>query len=283
MPRRILILFAHPSAESSRVGRRLLDAAAELRGVTIADLYERYPRFDIDVRREQAQLLDAHDVIVWQHPFYWYAAPAHPQGVGQDLVLAARLGLRRPAAWHLRGKLALNVRVTTGGSGQRLLGPRATTALRCATLLAPYEDQTAAAVRHALPRRRSWCTPAAGCMPPRTWPATVPTDQRTAGGATRRRARHGRGVRAQLINTDLARAAAAGTRDRAGLTEASMLMQAVDLPVRAVGDRCPLAKRLGLGSVLGYLLAGVVIGPFVLGLVGERGRSTSCTSPSSAW
>lgn len=34
----------------------------------------------------------------------------------------------------------------------------------------------------------------------------------------------------------------------------------------------PLAKRLGLGSVLGYLLAGVVIGPFVLGLVGEEGQ-----------
>lgn len=34
----------------------------------------------------------------------------------------------------------------------------------------------------------------------------------------------------------------------------------------------PLAKRLGLGSVLGYLLAGVLIGPFVLGLVGEEGQ-----------
>jgi monovalent cation:proton antiporter-2 (CPA2) family protein len=30
----------------------------------------------------------------------------------------------------------------------------------------------------------------------------------------------------------------------------------------------PLAKRLGLGSVLGYLLAGMAIGPFALGLVG---------------
>ena len=29
----------------------------------------------------------------------------------------------------------------------------------------------------------------------------------------------------------------------------------------------PLAKRMGLGSALGYILAGVVIGPFVLGLV----------------
>ena len=31
----------------------------------------------------------------------------------------------------------------------------------------------------------------------------------------------------------------------------------------------PLAKRLGLGSVLGYLLAGILIGPFVLRLVGQ--------------
>ena len=34
----------------------------------------------------------------------------------------------------------------------------------------------------------------------------------------------------------------------------------------------PIAKRLGLGSVLGYLLAGIVIGPFALGLVGEEGQ-----------
>lgn len=32
----------------------------------------------------------------------------------------------------------------------------------------------------------------------------------------------------------------------------------------------PLAKKLGLVSVLGYLLAGIVIGPFVLGLVGSE-------------
>ena len=30
----------------------------------------------------------------------------------------------------------------------------------------------------------------------------------------------------------------------------------------------PVAKRLGFGSVLGYLLAGVAIGPFALGLIG---------------
>ncbi len=34
----------------------------------------------------------------------------------------------------------------------------------------------------------------------------------------------------------------------------------------------PLAKRIGMGSVLGYLLAGVLIGPFCLGFIGHEGE-----------
>jgi len=34
----------------------------------------------------------------------------------------------------------------------------------------------------------------------------------------------------------------------------------------------PLAKKFGLGSVLGYLIAGAVIGPHLLGFVGEEGQ-----------
>lgn len=33
----------------------------------------------------------------------------------------------------------------------------------------------------------------------------------------------------------------------------------------------PVATRLGLGSVLGYLLAGVAIGPYLLGFIGDEG------------
>ena len=43
----------------------------------------------------------------------------------------------------------------------------------------------------------------------------------------------------------------------------------------------PLAKRLGLGSVLGYLIAGVFIGP-VLGLVARK-RQNCSTLPNSVW
>jgi monovalent cation:H+ antiporter-2, CPA2 family len=34
----------------------------------------------------------------------------------------------------------------------------------------------------------------------------------------------------------------------------------------------PIAKRLGLGSVLGYLVAGMILGPFGLGFIGEEGQ-----------
>lgn len=34
----------------------------------------------------------------------------------------------------------------------------------------------------------------------------------------------------------------------------------------------PIAKKLGLGSVLGYLLAGIIIGPALLGFIGEEGE-----------
>jgi glutathione-regulated potassium-efflux system ancillary protein KefG len=73
--KKILVLFAHPRQSTSVVQRVMLDAIEGLDGVTIHDLYASYPDFLIDVRREQA-LLSAHDIIVLQHPFYWYSAPS---------------------------------------------------------------------------------------------------------------------------------------------------------------------------------------------------------------
>ena len=49
----------------------------------------------------------------------------------------------------------------------------------------------------------------------------------------------------------------------------SLLFQAFVYLVAAVVS-VPLAKRAGLGSVLGYLIAGVIIGPYVLGMVGSE-------------
>jgi glutathione-regulated potassium-efflux system ancillary protein KefG len=82
---RILILFAHPALEKSRVHTTLLKHIRSVPGITFHDLYQVYPDFDIDVKKEQALLLD-HDIIIFQHPFYWYSSPAILKQ-WQDLVL----------------------------------------------------------------------------------------------------------------------------------------------------------------------------------------------------
>ncbi|MEZ4365463.1 MAG: NAD(P)H-dependent oxidoreductase [Kofleriaceae bacterium] len=139
MARRILILFAHPVAERSRVGWRLAEAAAEVEGVTVHDLYERYPRFDLDVPREQA-LLTSHDVIVWQHPFYWYSVPALLKEWA-DLVLEHGWAYGDGGdALRDQGKLALSC-VTTGGPASAYQ-PGGYNRFTMRQLLSPW-DQTA--------------------------------------------------------------------------------------------------------------------------------------------
>lgn len=52
MTNRVLVLYAHPGHEASQANSRLRAAIAGLPGVTLHDLYETYPDFFIDVRRE---------------------------------------------------------------------------------------------------------------------------------------------------------------------------------------------------------------------------------------
>lgn len=73
--RKILINFAHPAISRSKINRALRSAVENLEGVTFHDLYATYPDFLIDVKQEQ-QLCENHDVIIFQHPFYWYSTPA---------------------------------------------------------------------------------------------------------------------------------------------------------------------------------------------------------------
>ncbi len=81
----ILVLFAHPAQQKSKVNKALREAVEGMEGVTFRDLYAIYPDFLIDVETEQ-RLCEEHDVIVMQHPFYWYSTPAILKE-WQDLVL----------------------------------------------------------------------------------------------------------------------------------------------------------------------------------------------------
>lgn len=108
----VLILFAHPKFEASRTNKLLVEQVSGLEGVTFHDLYEHYPDFHIDIGREK-KLLEAHDIIVWQHPFYWYSCPPlMKQWI--DLVLEFGWAYG-PNGNALQSKKCLSV-ITTGGT-----------------------------------------------------------------------------------------------------------------------------------------------------------------------
>jgi glutathione-regulated potassium-efflux system ancillary protein KefG len=111
---KILLLFAHPVLEKSRVHAKLIQAVKKIPGITFHDLYESYPDFDIDVEDEKALLL-SHDIIILQHPFYWYSAPPI---VKQWLDLVLEYGWAYgKGGTALTGKYVLQI-ITAGGSAQ---------------------------------------------------------------------------------------------------------------------------------------------------------------------
>ncbi len=82
---RLIVYYAHPGHQHSHVNRYMARAAERVDGITFVDLYADYPRFDIDVDREQRRLLD-HDVMLFQFPVFWYSTPSLVKE-WQDLVL----------------------------------------------------------------------------------------------------------------------------------------------------------------------------------------------------
>ena len=135
MPRRVLILYAHPMPRKSRANRALAEALRGLEGVTFHDLYEAYPDFFIDVAHEKALLVE-HDVIVLQHPFYWYSAPALVKE-WLDLVLEYGFAYGDKGT-ALRGKLWQQA-ITTGGPSEAY-EPTGYNRFTVRQLLAPFEQ-----------------------------------------------------------------------------------------------------------------------------------------------
>ena len=96
---RILINVFHPNLAMSRGNRLIVEQLRQLPGASIRDVQADYPDWKLDVAHEQ-ELLLSHDLIVFQHPFYWYNCPplmklwldqvflqgfAYPPGVGDKL------------------------------------------------------------------------------------------------------------------------------------------------------------------------------------------------------
>jgi glutathione-regulated potassium-efflux system ancillary protein KefG len=82
---KLLIYYAHPGQSHSRVNTKMAKIAKQERGDSFVDLYAQYPRFQIDIVKEQQRLVD-HDVILFQFPIFWYSTPSIIKE-WQDLVL----------------------------------------------------------------------------------------------------------------------------------------------------------------------------------------------------
>jgi len=137
MSKKVLILFAHPSFETSRINRALINAIPES-GITFHDLYEHYPEQMIDIPAEQA-LVESHDIVVFQHPLHWYSCPALMKN-WIDSVLTYNWAYG-PDGVVLKGKSWVHA-ITSGGAAgvyQRM----AYNQFSLAELLRPFE-QTAA-------------------------------------------------------------------------------------------------------------------------------------------
>lgn len=108
---RILVLSAHPRSSQSIAQQALSDAIRGIPGLTQRDLYALYPEFNIDAATEQRILLE-HDLLVLQHPFYWYSAPAIIKE-WLDIVLESGWAYGEGGT-KLHGKYLMNA-ITTGG------------------------------------------------------------------------------------------------------------------------------------------------------------------------
>jgi glutathione-regulated potassium-efflux system ancillary protein KefG len=110
--KKVLILLAHPKYEHSVVTQSLVNAVSNLENVEIRDLYELYPDFNIDVQTEQETLIMA-DIIIWQHPVYWYSAPPL---LKQWIDLVLEFGWAYgPGGIYLKGKQVFNA-TSSGGA-----------------------------------------------------------------------------------------------------------------------------------------------------------------------
>ena len=100
----LAVVYAHPYPDRSRANHALVETLRDVEGAELRSLYDLYPDFVIDVEAER-RALEAAEVIVWQHPIYWYTAPAllklwFEKVLGRGWAYGARRALEgKPCQW----------------------------------------------------------------------------------------------------------------------------------------------------------------------------------------
>ncbi|UHO39451.1 NAD(P)H-dependent oxidoreductase [Chryseobacterium capnotolerans] len=70
-----LVIVTHPEIETSVINKRWIEELEKNpEKYTVHQLYKAYPDGKINVAKEQ-ELMESHDNIVFQFPFYWFSSP----------------------------------------------------------------------------------------------------------------------------------------------------------------------------------------------------------------
>lgn len=112
MSSKVLVLVSHPSLKESRINDAFVRSLEENPLVTVRHIDQLIPAglSSFDVTMEQ-EIIDAHDAVVFQFPWFWYSPPASLKKYLDEILTPG---------WAYRGGNALAdkpvmVAISTGG------------------------------------------------------------------------------------------------------------------------------------------------------------------------
>ena len=107
----VILYYIHPGQQHSHTNRQMQVAAGQIEHVKRIDLYREYPRFNINIDKEQQRLVE-HDVVLLQFPVFWYSGPSL---LKEWIDLVLEYGFAYGASGNSLAGKKLLLAVTAGG------------------------------------------------------------------------------------------------------------------------------------------------------------------------
>ncbi|MFV0481000.1 MAG: NAD(P)H-dependent oxidoreductase [Campylobacteraceae bacterium] len=134
--KKTLVIVAHPDLGSSKVNKAFFEELKKYENdITTYNIYEKYPNFDIDVKKEQETLVK-YDNVILQFPLYWHnLTPLLKKWLDDVLLYGWAYGTNGD---KLKGK-GFGFTVSTGSGDDKYLGKNEIGETLIDRLLFPYK------------------------------------------------------------------------------------------------------------------------------------------------